>query len=386
MNLLQAVMLLGGGWILSSLLRAFSLLGRLLASSHHGFILADGAPPSLAAPSTLWVISAARNEAQRLPLWASALKAQLLDDGITLRVLLVDDASSDGSLRWAEAEAARWPALQLLKARGEGKSAALAEAIRHLLKGASDEDAVLFTDADCSPAAGWAQAHLEALAAGGGLVGGHVALELEDSPGNRLRLLESGISTLQCALSSLAGSPAYMRGGNWSTRAGLLREAGGLDGKEALSSGDDLLLPARLLAAGARPGALTGRESWVHAAEASDRDTQAASSRRRNGKWRLLPARTRVSRSLLILSLAAFTLPMAMPGMLAAWGPLWSLASVGLAALGLLLLKQGLAVYDLSIRAEDPLHLFTLAVRSVKGIFDSRPQQWKGRNREVPRA
>jgi glycosyltransferase involved in cell wall biosynthesis len=384
--LAQWLVLAGAAWLLVKLLALFSALARLQKASGPGFVLAASAASLPAAGSSIWVISAARNEIDSLPLWASSLRAQLLQGDRELKVILVDDGSNDGSLAWAKREALSWPALTVLSAESGGKTAALDLAIRHLIATGQSQDLVLFTDADCSPAAGWAQAHAEALEAGGGLIGAHIALELEDRAENRPRLLESALSTLQCALGSVTGHPAYMRGANWSTRLELLERSQGFAGNEDLPSGDDLLLPARLIRAGAIPGALLGRESWVHAKEDTDLVSRRESSRRRNAKWKLLPLAHRVSRTLNVLALCAFLLPILFPAVQAAWGPEWSLAGVGLAALALLLLRQGLALYEMQLRAEDPLHMLRLGWQALRGVFNGASYEWKGRKRDIPRA
>lgn len=373
--------------ILTPLLSLFLGQVRLAQGMSRGFAIAHrhrGRQLDDTPVHTVWVLSAARDERQRLPEWSSALRAQLLPEHVRLRAVLVDDGSVDGSGDWARLERERWSALTLLETEGTGKIAALQQAIQSALSEGQDPDAVLFTDADCAPAAGWVQSHLEALHSGCGLVGGHVVLDLEDQPGNRTRLLESTLSSLQSAIGAVNGTPPFQRGGNWSTRLGLLRSATLSEADTELGSGDDLLLPRRLLDAGALPGTLLGRASWVHAKESSERGERKQARIRRNAKWGMLPRGLRFTRTLSVIALLAYMMLPLIPGFLEQMGPIWSITGVATVALAIHLLRQGLRLYEMELRMEDPLRLLALAWWALRGL-PGGAYTWKGRKRTAPR-
>lgn len=340
----------------------------------------DGAAPP---PRRIWVLSAARDEAAALPAWWAALQAQASPPA-PLAAVLVDDGSGDGGPAWARAQ----DGLVLLGASGEGKLAALQQGIEHALEHGDDGDAVLFTDADCRPAPDWAAAHVRALAAGFGLVAG--AVELRPSGGgptaDRARRLESVLSDLQCGLGAATGRPAFVRGANWSTRLGWLRRTRGLAGREGQGSGDDLLLPARLLAAGAASAALAPGRGRVATDE--DNGPQAARQRRRRrySKAGALPPAARRRQ----LALAA-TLPLWSAALAASWQrPLELGAGLALAALlglaALRLLRRGLVLHGERLHAGDLAALANLPLLGLAGLLRGGGHyEWKGRELDGPR-
>jgi MoaA/NifB/PqqE/SkfB family radical SAM enzyme len=245
------------------------------------------------------VLVAARDEALQVPALLTALAGQAGVDARP-RLVLVDDGSVDGSADLARRLLADWPEATVLVQPPAGKLAALAAGLRHVLERAGAEDLVLFTDADCRPAAGWLAAHLAAHAAGADLVGGHVVLASPDGEVSAFRRFENAASSLQAAVGFMLGRPPFARGANWSTRARLLRQVDGLSNLEDLPSGDDVHLIRRLGQVAARCAFLTSAASIVHTREAGNAVRQA---RRRYGKLRDLPAREILRQASLFLAL-----------------------------------------------------------------------------------
>jgi hypothetical protein len=368
--------------VLSGAARA---LGRLLAGQ------ADGRAPRQAPgeapppPARLWVLSAAHDEEQRLPAWLAALQAQR-GCPVPLRPVLADDGSADGGPDWARRQHGD---LVFLPGGRRGKLATLQRAIDYALAHGEDGDGVLFTDADCRPEPGWAAAHLAALEAGFGLVVGHMEV---DVPGGgpaqrRLRRLESAVSSLQSALGAVRGRPAFARGGNWSTTLGRLRAVGGLAGLEGCGSGDDILLPRRLLDAGAASAALIAPQSWILTDEAGDGAAAAQGRRRRYAKAAVLDPRERRHQLGLIFSLGwLMAFPLAAlehPALLLAWAGAGGL----LAAAAWTLLRMGLALYGLKPGSGDALGLLRLPLWTLAGRLRRRGRfDWKGRTLRGPAA
>jgi len=99
------------------------------------------------------VIVPVRNAAATLPRTLRSLAGQDLDD--PYEVIVVDDGSTDGSARVAEAAAGP---ITVLRQAGAGPAAA-----RNRGAAVARGEALCFTDADCFPAAGWLAAGLRAL-------------------------------------------------------------------------------------------------------------------------------------------------------------------------------------------------------------------------------
>src|SRR5829696_4041722 len=93
----------------------------------------------------VWVVLPTFNEAENLPLILNALRG--LDLG--LKVVVVDDASPDGTGKIAETIALEWPDLEVVRRVGErGLGTAYLRGIRHAL--AKGGGAVLTMDCDFS--------------------------------------------------------------------------------------------------------------------------------------------------------------------------------------------------------------------------------------------
>jgi len=104
--------------------------------------------------SEVSVIVPARDAAATLPATLDALAGQTLAPD-RFEVIVVDDASLDGTAALARAAGAR-----VVGASGEGPAAARNAGAR-----TARGEILAFTDADCAPSAGWLEAGLEALRA-----------------------------------------------------------------------------------------------------------------------------------------------------------------------------------------------------------------------------
>lgn len=105
-----------------------------------------------------------RNRRELLRETLEALGRQTFVD---YEVIVVDDASSDGSAEVAQEEAACGRAVRVLHGRGDGAVAARLQGVA-----ASDAELLAFTDSDCRPAPGWLAAGVAALEQGADVVQG----------------------------------------------------------------------------------------------------------------------------------------------------------------------------------------------------------------------
>ncbi len=269
-------------------------------------------PPDPAAETTAWVLVAARDEEPRIDGLFDALERQDWPRE-RIRVVLVDDASGDGTAHRARERLERFPGSLLVSGAGRGKIAALGLGVQ-AVKG----EYILYTDADCRPGPGWIREHLRFLSAaetaaaapsGSGpatgtakglwdAVCGHVRVG-ESSAADRLPRLESALASLQVAAGCGRGDPPFSRGGNWSLRRPFLLKAGGYAGLEHLPSGDDLHLARRLARRGARFAFLSHPEALVRTAPPAGRMDAQRQARRRYGKLPRLEAREILRQSLI---------------------------------------------------------------------------------------
>jgi glycosyltransferase involved in cell wall biosynthesis len=119
----------------------------------------------------LSVIVATFNRAHRLPHLFRALDTQVLPDGVTWEIIIVDNNSSDGTRSAVEAisETMRVPVTYLFEPR-QGKSFALNTGIAH-----ANGDLIAFTDDDTLPAPDWMAAIVRAMREwGADVVGGRI--------------------------------------------------------------------------------------------------------------------------------------------------------------------------------------------------------------------
>lgn len=186
------------------------------------------------------VVVPARNEEQDLGACLAALMAQE-GDPARMEILVVDDASTDGTLEIARRLAGR-PGSRVRVIAGPGRGASAA---RNAGARAASAPILLFTDADCRPVPGWASALERALEADGvaavtgrqasdqrGVVARLVQLEVDE----KHRRLRSG----RRAMFADTASAGY--------RADVFRALGGFD--EGLRRFEDTDLAFRLVSAG----------------------------------------------------------------------------------------------------------------------------------------
>lgn len=112
------------------------------------------------------VVIPAHDEATGIGALVHAVRAQA-PPGIEIEVLVVDDASTDGT-----SEAARAAGARVLRLEEGGNPAAA----RNRGAAASTGDPIIFLDADCTPDAGWLAAFLAAHDRGATIVGGSLDL------------------------------------------------------------------------------------------------------------------------------------------------------------------------------------------------------------------
>lgn len=125
----------------------------------------------------LWIVIPAYNESA----WISAtIDALALQDGVSPTVLVVDNASTDGTAAAATAAGRRHPGLDLRVIREDekGTGAACDTGFRHAIEyGAMF---ILRTDADCVPTPTWAARMRDALDGGLDLVSGNYRARTDD--------------------------------------------------------------------------------------------------------------------------------------------------------------------------------------------------------------
>jgi glycosyltransferase involved in cell wall biosynthesis len=101
------------------------------------------------------VVIPARDAESLLGLTLDALARQELDDDVEVEVIVVDDASRDGTAALAAARGARVVRQEHSQGAGPARNAGAA---------ASTAPVLAFTDADCEPVPGWLRATVAALA------------------------------------------------------------------------------------------------------------------------------------------------------------------------------------------------------------------------------
>ena len=171
-------------------------------------------------------------------------------------VIVVDDASSDGTAERVRAMMPRWPGLRLLGNDGTGKKAAITTAVL-----ATDAEWILMTDADarCGPERlRRVMEHVERT--GSDLVVLPVATDGAGILG-RLQENEQAALMMCAAAEALQSRPMLANGANLAFRRSAFMDVRGFEG-DRYASGDDIFLVQRVLRAGKRisyllhPGAI----------------------------------------------------------------------------------------------------------------------------------
>ncbi len=293
--------------------------------------------PDRTAADLVQVLVSARNEVQTLPAFFQAMAAQDWPRD-QLRLILVDDASTDDTATVIHNALVQWPGSLMLRGQGRGKIRALAQAVA-----AAEDGPLLFTDADCRPNPGWVRAHMELLTDATVPVDvscGHVRV-LGPGWAGALESVSSFLSSLQVLSGVGRQNPAFARGGNWAMQRKALQRAGGYAGLEGFGSGDDVHLTRRLVHSGARFGYAGNSSAHVLTTMPTDSAARRQQLRRRYGKIPVLEQAERVRQLLLGVGFSGMLgiTPLAIGAL-----PLF-----GNAPLGLLLLKCWLGALGLVV-------------------------------------
>lgn len=216
-----------------------------------------GSAVELVPDQKMSLIVPARNAAETLIPLLQDLHAQHYPKAL-LEVLVVDDHSSDGTAMIVQGMIRSWPQLRLITATGEGKKAAISQAV-----GAASGEWILLTDADarCGP-----------------LRVAHIMRKLQEDAVDMLILpvetLGEGsfIQRIQvdeqttllgaAAGSALGGTPVLVNGANMAFSKVAFIAVGGYEG-DRWASGDDIFLLRRMLSARRNVGYLLDPEVVV---------------------------------------------------------------------------------------------------------------------------
>lgn len=199
-----------------------------------GHVLGGRTARNASAPD-MTIVVAARNESDRIEACLEALLAQ----DVPCPIVVVDDHSEDDTARKVRAFGPRVTLLRL--GVGEGKKAAITEAVRHI-----GTDWLLLTDADTIVPPGWARSMGSCMTDTCGYVVGPVWME--EHPG----LLHAMIRLEWAGLMGIArgaigvGQPTSACGSSVAFRKAAFEAVNGYQGVAHLASGDDELLMHRI--------------------------------------------------------------------------------------------------------------------------------------------
>jgi glycosyltransferase involved in cell wall biosynthesis len=193
------------------------------------------------------VLVPARNEAGRITLVLQDLAAQVPVQ--PREVIVVDDASEDGTLEQARSMAARWPALRVMALQGaHGKKAALEAGVAR-----ATSAAVLFTDADVRFGPGRLAAFGRTWASGAAdLLLGPVFLREAHGLWGRYQREEQAVLLGVSAGSALSGTALLANGANLAVSRAAFTAMQGFAADRHWASGDDMFLLRRVQRAGGR--------------------------------------------------------------------------------------------------------------------------------------
>lgn len=207
----------------------------MLIVSYIGFVNFRTKRNTVSTNCTVAVVIAARNEAQNLPRLFEALERQRGDQ--PFEVIIVDDASSDGTLESAQSHWAKRFRLNVLPCGGAGKKDALTTGIY-----STEAEIILVTDADCFPDSLWVQTMTEQFndetchftggsirpKEGNGMVGSALATETIF-----LQVVSIGMFRM--------GNPMLCNGASMGFRRRFFMDTGGFT-NDLYASGDDIAL------------------------------------------------------------------------------------------------------------------------------------------------
>jgi len=194
---------------------------------------------------TVAMIVPARNAADTITPLLQDLYAQVYDRQ-RVTVIVVDDASEDGTAEKVRSMMQRWPQLKLLPCDGVGKKSAITTGVL-----ATDAEWILMTDADgrCGPERlRLLIEHAEGTASD--LVLMPVATDGEGVLG-RLQESEQAALMMCAAAETIQGKPMLANGANLAFRRSAFMDVRGFQG-DRYASGDDIFLVQRMRIAGKR--------------------------------------------------------------------------------------------------------------------------------------
>jgi cellulose synthase/poly-beta-1,6-N-acetylglucosamine synthase-like glycosyltransferase len=217
---------------------AVQLIYWLLIAGGLDSLRRDDEPPAGASDLPISVVIAARDEERNLPDLVAALQAQT---HANFEAIVVDDGSRDGTAETVRAAASRDPRFRLVSVeapRDPRKKHALATGIA-----AARHDRLAFTDADCTPPAGWLAAIAAAAAQDpDAVLVGHGPYRQRPGALNALVRYETLVTAALTAAAVGLGRPYMAVGRNFSYPRSLFDRIGGFEHQMHSLSGDDDLL------------------------------------------------------------------------------------------------------------------------------------------------
>ncbi|MCB9180177.1 MAG: glycosyltransferase [Flavobacteriales bacterium] len=212
--------------------------------------------PTSPGPS-ISVVVPARNAERTITFLLQDLHEQTLSKE-RYEVIVVDDASTDGTAARVRSMATRWPGLQVVPAEGQGKKAAITTGV-----GRARHAWVLVTDADVR----CGRERLDVFARHLGatedvLVGGPVRMTHRSGLPGTLQAEETAALQGATLGSGIGGRPVLLNGANMAFRKEVFERMGGYAG-DRWASGDDVFLLERIVRHGGRAGVLPDQKAAV---------------------------------------------------------------------------------------------------------------------------
>lgn len=208
---------------------------------------AEPLTPSSGSAGFVSVVIAARNEEDQIrQCLESIVKSDYPRD--KFEILVVDDDSIDHTQQIARAYAAESGTehiIQVLSSPAPPETGQKKAALAHGIARAKGE-ILLLTDADCRVPANWISSMTHSFGDRTGFVAGPVQFSLEPNVRSRIFALEFMGLVALAAGSIRQGRPFSCSGASVAFRRSAYLEAGGYDGLEHLSSGDDEMLMHRI--------------------------------------------------------------------------------------------------------------------------------------------
>jgi len=196
-------------------------------------------------PPRVSIIVPARNEAEKLSACLSSLFNQSYDPE-RYEVILVDDHSTDGTLRIAWLFAEMYPNLHIIPLRNPEKvKSPKKEAIQAGIDRASG-DIILQMDADCEVGSFWIEAMVSHFGPNTAMVAGPISLRQDGSLFQRLQAMESMGLVALGAGGMAARRPTTLNAANMGYLRQVFNEVDGFEGIDKVASGDDELLMQKI--------------------------------------------------------------------------------------------------------------------------------------------